>query len=479
MHFTKEINLLLKSRQPIIYICTNEELRLEYNIHQLFLNEEWNINIWDFVQGYYHNPNDNGKAKRNPLEALEYIDSTYNLSGKSLFILKDFDKFLSDIGINRKLKNLSNKLKFKLKLIISNKIDIPEELQESIHIVSFPLPNKYEIREEITQLSQAINLSISKEVNENLVNLFEGFSLEKIRRLFIKILAEESKIRSNYNQVILLEKQQVINRSKILELCITNNNLEDIGGLHNLKQWLMLRKSSFSRKAELYGLPAPKGLMLIGVQGTGKTLTAKAVANEWSIPLLKLDVGKLFGGVVGESESNIREMIKIAEAMAPCAIWIDEIDKAFTGIYSQGDSGTTSRVFASLTTWLSEKTSKVFIIATANNIEFLPTELIRKGRFDEIFFVGLPSQKERLDIFRVLLKKFRNNTYVDYDIAYLSKITDKFSGAEIEQVIIESMYIAYNDNRGKFLENFIPLAYSNQNEIQKLQNLVDSGRVRK
>lgn len=179
----------------------------------------------------------------------------------------------------------------------------------------------------------------------------------------------------------------------------------------------MLRKNSFSRKAELYGLPAPRGLMLIGIQGTGKTLTAKAIANEWKLPLLKLDVGKLFGGIVGESESNIREMIKIAEAMAPCIIWIDEIDKAFTGIYSQGDSGTTSRVFASLTTWLSEKISKVFIVATANNIDFLPPELIRKGRFDEIFFVGLPSQKERIDIFQVLLKKFRPNTYSDYDIA--------------------------------------------------------------
>lgn len=137
-------------------------------------------------------------------------------------------------------------------------------------------------------------------------------------------------------------------------MCITDQYLNDVGGLYNLKQWLKLRRNSFSRKAELYGLPSPRGLMLIGIQGTGKTLTAKAIANEWELPLLKLDIGKLFGGIVGESESNIREMIKIAEAMAPCIIWIDEIDKAFTGIYSQGDSGTTSRVFASLTTWLSE-----------------------------------------------------------------------------------------------------------------------------
>nr|YP_008965620.1 conserved hypothetical plastid protein [Porphyridium purpureum]BAO23596.1 conserved hypothetical plastid protein [Porphyridium purpureum] len=487
MHFTKELNLLLKSRYPIIYISTNEELRLEYNINQLLSDEDWNINIWDFVQGYYHNPNDNGKGKRNPLEALDHIDEQYNIYTKSFFILKDFDKFLSDIGISRKLKNLYNKLKLREDLIVSNQINIPEELREIIHVVSFPLPNKYEIREEVTQLSNAVNLTLTKEFIEKLVNLFEGFNLEKIRKLFITILAEEYKIKSNYNRIILLEKQQVINRTNILELCITDQYLNDVGGLYNLKQWLKLRKNSFSRKAELYGLPSPRGLMLIGIQGTGKTLTAKAIANEWELPLLKLDIGKLFGGIVGESESNIREMIKIAEAMAPCIIWIDEIDKAFTGIYSQGDSGTTSRVFASLTTWLSEKVSKVFIVATANNIEFLPPELIRKGRFDEIFFVGLPSVIERIEIFKVLLKKVRPNTYLDYDIKYLSKISENFSGAEIEQVVIESMYVAYKYQRYQFLtddivniiKGFIPLAYSNQNEINKLQNLVDSGKISK
>jgi SpoVK/Ycf46/Vps4 family AAA+-type ATPase len=249
----------------------------------------------------------------------------------------------------------------------------------------------------------------------------------------------------------LQTKKQVIHKTQILEYYYSSENLSTIGGLEELKKWLNLRKNSFSKKAELYGLSAAKGLLLVGVQGTGKTLTAKAIANEWKMPLLKLDIGKLFGGLVGESEQRIRQMIQIAEAMAPCIIWIDEIDKAFTGIYSNSDSGTTGRVFSTLTTWLSEKQSKVFIIATANNLELLPSELIRKGRFDEIFFLDLPSEEERKSIFKIILKKIRPNTYNKYDINYLSSISKNYSGAEIEQLIMEAMYIAYNNNRVKIL----------------------------
>ena len=244
-------------------------------------------------------------------------------------------------------------------------------------------------------------------------------------------------------------------------------------------------KESFGEKAKLYGLPVPRGLLIAGVQGTGKSLTAKAIANDWQLPLLRLDIGRLFGGIVGESESRVRQMIQIAEALAPCILWIDEIDKAFMEQNSNGDNGTTSRVLATFITWLSEKTSQVFVVATANNFYALPLEIIRKGRFDEIFFVNLPSKIERKQIFEVFLTQLRPNNIDNFDIDLLSNQTDGFSGAEIQQSIIEGMHFAFNEKR-EFttsdilfgIEQIIPLSQIDPERTKKLQNWALSGRVR-
>ena len=231
--------------------------------------------------------------------------------------------------------------------------------------------------------------------------------------------------------------------------------------------------------------PVPRGLLLVGVQGTGKSLTAKAIAHDWQLPLLRLDFGRLFAGIVGESESRVREMIRVAEALSPCIVWIDEIDKSFNQSEGKGDSGTTNRVLATFLTWLSEKTSQVFVVATANNFEVLPLELIRKGRFDEIFFVGLPVESERKQIFEVLLSQLRPDSVQNYDLQSLSKKAIDFSGAEIFQAIIEGMYIAFNENREfttsdimKGLNEIIPLAQLEKKKIQTLQQWALSGRIR-
>ena len=253
----------------------------------------------------------------------------------------------------------------------------------------------------------------------------------------------------------------------------------------NLKNWLTQRAKSFSNRAKNYGLPAPRGLLLIGIQGTGKSLTAKAIANDWQLPLLKLDFGRLFGGIVGESEMKIRQMIQIAETLAPCILWIDEIDKTFGQINSKGDSGTTSRVLGTFITWLSEKTAPVFVVSTANNFDVLPVELIRKGRFDEIFFIGLPLEDERKLIFTVHLSKLRPDSWKDFNIDILSQESKNFSGAEIQQSIIEGMHIAFNENREfttndirRGLQETIPIAKMNFEEIESLQNWALSGRFR-
>ena len=330
-----------------------------------------------------------------------------------------------------------------------------------------------------------MNQNLENDDLESLVRSCQGLSIERIRRVLSKIIANNQIIDSSSISIILKEKQQIINQTQILEFCSTSQTLDEVGGLDNLKLWLEQRSSSFSEKATNYGLPVPRGLLLVGVQGTGKSLTAKAIAHDWQLPLLRLDFGRLFAGIVGESESRVREMIRVAEALSPCIVWIDEIDKSFNQSEGKGDSGTTNRVLATFLTWLSEKTSQVFVVATANNFEVLPLELIRKGRFDEIFFVGLPVESERKQIFEVLLSQLRPDSVQNYDLQSLSKKAIDFSGAEIFQAIIEGMYIAFNENREfttsdimKGLNEIIPLAQLEKKKIQTLQQWALSGRIR-
>ncbi|WP_254447084.1 AAA family ATPase, partial [Dolichospermum sp. UHCC 0259] len=249
---------------------------------------------------------------------------------------------------------------------------------------------------------------------EQLVKGCQGLSRCRISRVLAKCLAKLGKINESAIAAVIEEKRQTIRETGILEFIPVQASLDSVGGLENLKQWVRIRANSFSNAAREYGLPSPKGVLLAGIQGTGKSLSAKTIAAEWKLPLLRLDVGRLFGGIVGESENRVRQVIRLAEAISPCCLMLDEIDKAFGNINtgSDGDSGTSRRVFGTLLTWMQEKTSPVFIIATANNVELLPAELIRKGRLDEIFFVHLPSKTERLQIFRV----------------HLSRLTEKFKG---------------------------------------------------
>ena len=312
-----------------------------------------------------------------------------------------------------------------------------------------------------------------------------GVIYERIRRALSKSIAKCSTINDNTLELVLIEKQQLISQTQILEFQPTSVTFDDIGGLNNLKIWLANRKQSFSEKAKLYGLPTPRGLLIAGVQGTGKSLTAKAIANDWQLPLLRLDIGRLFGGIVGESESRVRQMIQISEALAPCILWIDEIDKAFMEQSNRGDNGTSSRVLATFITWLSEKTSQVFVVATANNFYALPLEIIRKGRFDEIFFVNLPSKTERTQIFTVFLTQLRPNNIENYDLALLTNRSDGFSGAEIQQAIIEGMHFAFNEKREfttadilKGLDQIIPLSQIDSERTKQLQDWALSGRVR-
>nr|YP_009369991.1 conserved hypothetical plastid protein [Boldia erythrosiphon]ARO90679.1 conserved hypothetical plastid protein [Boldia erythrosiphon] len=485
MNFIQELDLLLKSKYPIIYVNSCEEERLEYTIGQ-FVTKKFSITLlyWDFVEGYQGNPNYYSIGSRNPAETLDFIN---NLSIPCVIILRDFNLFLNDNSIIRRLKNLYRSLRSKSITIIITSIElkIPTALKEIIAVLNFPLPDKSQINEEIIRIFDKLDYPIDSLFLNNLTQSCKGLSLEKVRKIFCKILTKYGKIEPSCLDLILIEKKNQISQTHILEFLSYKSTMSDIGGLKNLKKWLMLRSYSFSEQANLYGLPSPKGLLLAGIQGTGKSLVAKVIANEWDLPLLRLDIGKLFAGIIGESEFRVREMIEVAESLAPCILWIDEIDKGFFNPNFINDSGTTSRVFATFITWLSEKTSSVFIVATTNNIYSLPSELLRKGRFDEIFFIGLPSQMEREEIFSVHLSRVRPNSWKNYDIQSLSSLSDKFSGAEIKQSIIEAMHTAFYERR-EFctndiciaLKNIIPLAYSHSEELTIIENLALSGKIR-
>ena len=487
MSFLNDFVLLLKARYPIIYISTSEEERIEYLLK--YSSKKYISRVcyvWNFVEGYQGNPNNKGLATKNPLEALEFIEKL-TPETKALFILKDFDNFLKDFSIIRKLKNLGRSLKTQSKniIIVSTEVNIPDSLRELITVVNFPLPTLQEICEELKRLTESLDQKIS---NDDLLRLgaaCQGLSLERIRRVLSKIIAQYGEIDGvNSFSFILTEKKQIIDQSQLLEFCIANKKMLDLGGLENLKNWIKIRSDAFSQQALEYGLPYPKGLLLVGVQGTGKSMAAQIIACEWNLPLLRLDFGRLFGSLVGQSESRIRRVIELVETLAPCILWIDEIDKIFANSQSGGDNGTTNRVLATFITWLSEKSSPVFVVATANNIDWIPPEVIRKGRFDETFFLSLPNIKERESIFNVHLKKVRPANLDSYQFELLGTVTKNFSGAEIEQVVIEAMRVGFNDKREFNMEDLlnviqksVPLAKTKNKELQKLKEWADSGNI--
>ena len=423
---------------------------------------------------------------RNPLQALELVERL-TAETPAIFLLKDFNRFLTDISISRKLKNIARILKLQPKtiIIIGSDFNIPKELQDLITVLQFQLPNETEINQELTRLIDSLNIKIHSQLFESLTQTCQGLSLERIRRVLSKIIATHKTIDKNSIEILLSEKKQIISQTEILEYWSVTDKITSIGGVENLKEWLKKRKTSFSIQASNYGLPTPRGLLLVGIQGTGKSLTAKAIATEWQLPLLKLDVGKLFGGIVGESESRLRQMIEVSETLAPCILWIDEIDKAFSNNDSKGDSGTSNRVLGTFISWLSEKTKPVFVVATANNIDLLPLEIIRKGRFDEIFFLDLPKKQEREQIFKIHIQEFRPNTWDLFEYEKLAQLSESFSGAEIKQSIIEAMYHAFYEQR-EFttddiclaLNELIPLAQLESNQTVRLQSWASSGRIR-
>ena len=485
----KRLDLMIRARYSLLYIVGAEEEPIEAVIAQVALQvtPARRVLRWDLVRGW----EDNGSAKGSVMAALDRIGKTA-VEEYTIFVLRDLHPVLKypytdkNAPVVRELRNLTRELKRSKKTIIltSVALELPEELKEEVTVIDFPLPNVQEIDSLISHVvEKPQQLQVSGLAREQLVKACQGLSRARIGRVLAKALAAKQQINESDIDGVLEEKQQAIRQTGTLEFFNSRESLKSVGGLENLKQWVKMRQDAFTDEARRYGIPNPKGVLLVGIQGTGKSLSAETIACEWRLPLLRLDTGRLFGGIVGESESRVRQMIQLAEAIAPCVLWIDEIDKAFGNIISggDGDSGTSRRVFGSLITWMQEKTSPVFIVATANNVRILPAELLRKGRFDVIFFLNLPSESERQDIFKVHLQRLRPTRLREFDLGVLAKRADNFSGAEIEQVVIDGLYRAFgtfvNGQRRdlmtedilRSIEDTVPLAAIARSQIEDLK----------
>jgi AAA+ superfamily predicted ATPase len=480
------LDLLIRARTPILWIRSQEEERIA-TLLAAAAKRLGNRQLarWDFIGGLRGWAGRDGEAARNPLAALDSLAAVPAEQG-ALLVLHDFHRYSDDSSICRKLRNLATSLRQRPHTVVITAADwqLPRELEECITLLDLPLPEQGEIQALLRSIAQASGQSLPEELLEQLTHSCSGLSEQRIRQVAARGLASRGQLGIEDLEEVLEEKRQAVARSELLEYCPTEATPADIGGLDALKRWLEQRHMAFSDEARRYGLPLPRGVLLVGPQGTGKSLTAKAIAHSWSMPLLRLDVGRLFAGLVGASEARTRDMIQRAEAMAPCVLWIDEIDKGFGGSGDgRSDGGTSQRVLASLLTWMAEKSSAVFVVATANGVERLPGELLRKGRFDEIFLLDLPDSAERRAILDLQLKRRRPQHRLPLEVVV--DRTAGFSGAELEQVVIEAMHQAFSDGRDfgeadliSAAAQLVPLSRTAREQLEALQQWASGGRAR-
>jgi len=488
MDFVKEIDLLIRSRYPIIYVRTSEENRACNLLANIAKAQKKNLVDWSSTEGlctvesYHGSAIKTTKEMARPGAALEAILQD---SGRTIYILKDLHRYLDDPGVIRKLRDLYQSVKrsYKTLIILSPVKEIPPDLETAIYFVNMPLPDVKMLSNLLKEIVSAvrgderIKIELPESKYHGMANAALGLTLEEAERVFFKAIIRDARLAQHDVQYVRDEKRQIVEKSGLLEYYETTEDLKAVGGLDLLKAWLKRRTRSFEPAARDYGLPVPKGLLLLGVQGCGKSLAAKAVSGSWGFPLLRLDLSRIFGSLMGSSEQNMRRALEMAESVSPAILWVDEIEKTFSGTESSGrtDAGTTSRVFASFLTWLQDKKALVFCVATANSIKALPPELLRKGRFDDIFFVDLPSPDERKQIFRIHLEK-RHRKAKDFDLDALAKQADGFSGAEIEQAIISAMYDAFDEGREietkdilEATRSAVPLSVTMREEIDYLR----------
>ena len=495
----RELDVLIRARYPIIYIETWEEERVERTLLEIARKREKDFYVWTVTDGIVRadleNPKSPGKGSKtaDPIVAL---DTVIDHLQPAIYLFKDFHRFTEEnrnnLAVIRKLRDVAHHFRdsYKTLVIVAPATRIAAELSKDVTVMQYALPTTEDFSKLLDRIANdvrdnpKIKINLQPRDRDRLLNAARGLTLKEAENVFAKTLVKNGHLNAADISLIFGEKQQIIRKSGLLEYYESRETAANVAGLENLKEWLSKRTIALTSEAAKYGLPAPRGVLLLGVQGCGKSLCAKAVAAMWEQPLLRFDLGRLFSSLVGSSEENVRSAIHIAESVAPAILWIDEIDKALAGTTGNGgDGGTSARVFGTLLTWLSEKTAPVFVIATANNISNLPPELLRKGRFDEIFFVDLPTHRERMEIIRIHLTKRRWNAD-DFDLNTLAGISEGFSGAELEEAVISALFDSFSEKKKlstQFLKDAIlatvPLSRTMSEDLSRLRNWA-AGRAR-
>ncbi|MFN7142384.1 MAG: AAA family ATPase [Myxococcota bacterium] len=457
---------LVAARYPILWLVSTEEERVERGLERLAQAQGMTLLKWRRTTGLVAS---GGLAFPDTESPLAAFAAASEIDGPALFLFEDLADDFGDPRVVRRLRDLQGEIGARRQaiLILSHRLAIPAELEKDVAVLDIPLPNRAEVARLLALLLMSRKIELPADRFEHFVTASLGLSEKEIKRAYARVLLDGKNFAAEDLDLLLEEKARLLRKSRYLEFVRPDVRMRDVGGLGNLKEWLEQRAAAFSEKARAYGLPEPKGLFLLGVQGCGKSLSAKAVAELWRVPLLRLDVAALFEA---RAEEGLRETIRVAESLAPAVLWIDEIEKAFLG-----DGAGTSRVFGTFLTWMQEKTKPVFVVGTANEVRGLPPELLRKGRFDEIFFVDLPNVHERLEILDIHLRR-KGRDPERFDLLAVAEETERWSGAELEQLVISSLFLSFSADRELAQEDLlrvaretVPLAVTMDDRLKELR----------
>ena len=483
------LSTYIQAGYPGLAVVTSEETRAEAEIAAVCSSLDRNLLAWSSTEGLVNLAEQRVTACPDPLDAMQLLDSLFaQQEPRVVALFRDLQLHLdqSDPMLTRRIKDMLRVAKANghTFILLGCRLNLPAEIDHEITRIDFCLPDSNALATVLDGIIASAQLPpMDSAVREGVLANALGLTTTEAENVFALSVVEMKAVDPH---VIAREKASTLKRNGLVEVVQTSTSLQDVGGLRNLKEWLKRRAGAFGASAKAYGLPAPKGLLIVGIPGTGKSLTAKATASAFGLPLLRFDMGRVFGGIVGQSEANLRAVIQTAETIAPCVLWIDEIEKGFSGSKSSGgsDGGTSSRVFGSFLSWMQEKTKPVFVVATANDVSQLPPEFLRKGRFDEMFFVDLPDTSERQQIWGIVIARHGRKAE-DFDVAALAKSADQFTGAEIDAVFVDALYDAFlEDGREpsdvdlvNAMARMVPLARLMDGQIAALKNWA-KGRAR-
>lgn len=479
-----DLKTLVLSFHPVIAVETVEEERTIRLVEDVAGELGMTVFAWSVTSGLVRNGSSQAiHGTSEPLGLLRHIE---DLTVEGVFVLKDFAQHLGQAPVARKFREVAQKFSRGLSTIVltSRSFELPDEIEHKVVYFNLQMPSREELRDAVQPVirrlvaTRKVDVTLSSAEFEMLLQTMTGMTLNQARQTIAYAALEDGRLDPADFQRVAERKIQLIRDGGLLEYFPPEDNRYELGGFDRLKQWLARARVGFSEEAKSLNLHPPRGILIVGIQGCGKSLAAKVIAREWSLPLLKLDAGRLFDKYIGESEKNFRRAVGMAEAMAPAVLWIDEIEKAMpTGGGGEADGGLSRRLFGAFLTWLQEKRHPVFIVATANDLTHTPPELLRKGRFDEIFFVDLPTAPERERILEIHLR-LRRQDPAAFDMPRLLEATNGFSGAEIEQAVVASLYRALHDRKPLSTDTIVaetqqtvPLSISRREDLQRLREM--------